>query len=150
MCLNSKIKDGLIAEKDIRVYKVVDTLGRAPYHMEYEYVNGENNARGLEMVVGYPNDVTVHGGYLHAYTYKPHAELLQACFNTGVYRYDGDGRVKRDFQVVEMYVPKGTKYYPGDAEDICAKTLVWDKPQKNTVSDFLNGIKHVLSQRKKK
>lgn len=125
-----------IAKEDITVYKMLckhtnlktnKTEYLPPYWNGYTYKKGKNKTVGENEEIKSMNFVYyyVGGGFLHAFTNLNYA--LYTCrqqFRDATY-CDGDEDFKDEYRVYEMTIPKGTEYYIGSDEDICAKTLVW-------------------------
>ena len=152
MCLNSLLTNPMYDNyKERVVYKILRKDNSAPYKREYKYSYGLNTAK--EPAEG--NNSNVHlihvkympyvntpvrycvleGGYLHAYCDKAYAKKIKKL----LYQQDKDnarilGKKPEKFKVVEMRIPIGVEYWMGDANDICAKQLYWEKP----IYRFLN------------
>ena len=125
MCLITHLMDEpLIAKEDIKVYKVLrktDFFYEAPYNDLYEYKKGVNKPK----TEGHINSNGIYErGWLHAYTSRSEANRLLQHVSHGV--------------IVEMYIPKGARYFVGDdydddwggyieTDEICASELVWEE-----------------------
>ena len=82
----------------------------------------------------------ISGGYLHAFTSrekaKGYTQLHSYCQNT-VNRYVGQCRgnaaavqeIFEEYVVRRMLIPKGTMYYEGADDDICAERLYWPEEE---------------------
>ena len=135
MCLYST-KERLIAEEDIVVYKILCELSniklhscsyyRAPYNDMYEYNEGMNYPNGAEdITTEYDYNSckvkVIHGGFLHAFKTLESARLeLQGWHDSEYCKYF----------ITEMVIPKGTAYYDGEGNDVCANALRWEKINK--------------------
>lgn len=145
MCLITENNIPLAAEEDIEVYKVMEVMtdvtgspfGVPPYRPFYSYHPGKNRPSEYDtaMYGNKPSETSlsykhyvVEAGYLHAYV-KP--GLAYALQNKLQIEWDNDAP---NFKVVKMTVPKGTKYFLGDHNDIAAETLVWN-PEEQTVKN---------------
>ena len=135
MCLVTYMNHPLVADVDLMVYKVLTLDNYSPYKdMKYKY--GKNVAEGYGYT--YPKICTldgqatyeIEGGYLHAFLeWKDAIALTYQLKRT----YD-----KRCFKVVEMYIPKGSKYWLGNYGDVCCDTLLWKGPKVITrIQDFI-------------
>ena len=136
MCLITHLmKEPLIATEDIKVFKVLlkysdyysTRENTAPFYQLYTYHKGLNvpihKVFGVEMGPGTANSSGIYeDGWLHAFTSRSEAERMAA--------------QKRCYKVVEMYIPKGAKYFIGDeydigwkgyieTDEICASALYW-------------------------
>lgn len=142
MCLYTENKVPRIAREDIKVYKVMHvvkssegevpgidepvTYGVPPYFSGYIYVKGLNKPRTESKP---PKETCsqyycVEEGYLHAFVDWFRAAKRVTCLkeeNPDSFYYD----------IVEMYIPAGTKYYTGDDHDIAAEALYWPEEDKN-------------------
>ena len=128
MCLSTTLKNPLKAKEEIAVYKVIDQFNAAPYYEDYAYSLGFNKASGPKQVErdrdcgGYRCEV--NGGFLHAYTDEESAKRFAYRLNGGF--PSSWTNYKREYRVVKMYVPVGTKYYTDSFNDeICAEKLLW-------------------------
>lgn len=127
MCLTTHMKEPLIAEEDIKVYKVLlvtDYGYTAPYLQEFYYKKGSNKPTTEGHVLDPSCDGVYKEGWLHAYTSKLEAYYLSLLFFPSI--------------IVEMYIPKGAMYFIGDeydkllddyteTDEICASELVWEE-----------------------
>lgn len=128
MCLITHLmKEPLIANEDIKVYKVlrkIDCFYKASYNDLYEYEKGVNKPK----TEGHTNTSGVYErGWLHAYTSMSEAYRLLQHVSNGV--------------IVEMYIPKGARYFVSDdydddwgdyieTDEICASALYWPDDSK--------------------
>ncbi len=127
MCLNVKeifrtrrearefARNPLIAKKDITVYKVICPSGQAPYRSfiyekGYHYYNEGKRALGTSIVNFRPNqwEIRVNQG-LHSFIDKRCAKRMAIC-----------GR-----QIVQMVIPKGSKYFLGEKGHAVSDNLIW-------------------------
>ena len=141
MCLITHLmKEPITAKEDIKVYKILlkyndyyrTSENTAPFCSHYTYHKGLNvpihKVFGVEMGPGTANATGIYGdGWLHAFTSRSEAERIAS--------------QKRCYKVVEMYIPKGAKYFIGDTYDsgcgwyietdeICASALYWKEDSK--------------------
>ena len=122
-----------ISAGPITVYKVLTLSNRPPYYYDlcydgtykegtYRYRHGSNLPRGYR-TVSYSYNTTevarVYGGFLHAYLKKEDAETLKETLINDRHR---------KFKIVKMTIPKGTEYWVGLDNDICARELYWEYP----------------------
>lgn len=139
MCLKSQTFVPKIADKDIEVYKVLRFYDYQKYiapvvfinkDIMYEYKKGKNfpveknvmptNSSGYlyseaEKFASYPYELYI--GWLHAYTDGCRAAVVMGRFSENY---------GRDFVVVKMKIPEGSKYFVGRDGDICSNCLVWE------------------------
>lgn len=133
MCLHTTRPLPLIAEEDIKVYKVLcrhytinnEEFFVGPYYTYYKYKKGYNypvRADGEHYephasMIGYTIGKTrvVDAGWLHAYT-NPDTPL-------NLYKHGLGTRI-----IAKMIVPKGATYYlSDDGEEICSDVLIWNE-----------------------
>ena len=146
MCLITDSNIPLVAEEDIEVYKVMEVMtdkkgspfGVPPYRPLYRYHPGKNQSSEYDITM-YGNKpiktspsglyYMVEAGYLHAYVDWHAATHLytHTLLNSG-------GTLYSACKIVKMTVPKGTKYFLGNDNDIAAETLVWN-PEEQTVKN---------------
>lgn len=121
------IKNFSIASKEIKVYKILENLnklktkGESPFAC-FEYEKGfqytESNFT-FDVISERKNDdnkyfLNINQG-LHAYRKKDsfflelHLKQFRNCFP----------------EIIEMYIPKGAKYYIGNKGDIVTNQLIW-------------------------
>ena len=144
MCLITDSNIPLVAKEDIEVYKVMEVMtdkmgspfGVPPYRPLYHYHPGKNQSSEYDITM-YGNKPVktspsgqyymVEAGYLHAYDdwYAASHLYTHMLLNSG-----GTATIK----IVKMTVPKGTKYFLGNDNDIAAETLVWN-PEEQTVKN---------------
>ena len=99
------------AKKDITVYKILNYDGYSKY-VFYKYHSGLNFPQEKDRLKDYKRKTCglVGKGWLHCYDNRYVAGAIGAW-----------GEEK----VVEMVIPKGTKYILGKNYEICAKCLKW-------------------------
>jgi len=132
MCLTTKVKEPLIADKDIPVFKVLGK-GRSAYFMDYKYKHGKNIPFGNPDVWPFSPSINYSGkmvygvdsGYLHAFKVTDilTKKGLKEAFFGKKYGNRKEGKIMR------MYIPKGTKYYVDylNEDVVCARCLVWPR-----------------------
>ena len=129
MCLVTKQTKPQIAEENIRVWKIIDRFGH-PYVIgnDYRYKRGFNYPKEKFITIERTSDNEfnmIHGGVLHAYTHV-------------VGSFD-----ERKYDVVEMYIPKGTEYYTSaSGNETCAKCLYMPHKHKKLRAFF--GLKEAI------
>lgn len=114
-----------IAQNDIEVWKVLTPKGLSPFQ-GYQYHPGMNKPAVLKVKPVPVTQQEINGGYLHAFRSKEKAEgytKLQLYKNVQYYIYE-------EHAVQRMIIPKGTIYYEGANDDICAERLYW--PEEGT------------------
>lgn len=143
MCLYTKNQKPEIAQKDIKVYKVMRvvkssegevpgideavTYGVPPYFSGYIYVKGLNKPRTESKPA---KETTcspyycVEEGYLHAFK-----DMFRAAKRVTCLKYENPHIPY--YGIVEMYIPAGTAYYVGDDDDIAASALYWPEEDDN-------------------
>ena len=130
MCLTNIGNKLLIAEKDLMVYKVLKlyegTLVSPFYDMPYEFLTRYDNSEPDE-ISGSPIDniYFVEGGFYHAYIDKD-AAVANAKVIEHFYR--------KKCVIYNATIPRGTKYYLGNAKDICAKSIIINEELDNLQS----------------
>lgn len=135
MCLRKTHDEPKIAENDIEVWKVLTSNGLSPYQ-GYQYHPGMNRPGCAKTVPVPAKQQFINGGYLHAYTSREPAEK-HALFSSSqsVVNYlhllgkPGQGYFE-EYVVQRMLIPKGSMYYEGYDDDICAECLYW--PEEGT------------------
>ena len=146
MCLTTKSISPSIAEEDIVVYKVLfheyyrSKKFYAPdvtsYGDSYIYKKGLNKARGKETIcksISRSDHYDIDKGFLHAFTNYDIAHKKAKYLNfVGGYDYKIGTATFPDFFVTKMIIPKGTEYYVGNNDDICAKILKWNNIEDRT------------------
>lgn len=130
MCLETYRKEPLIAERDIKCYKTIKIVRNKLFSPFENYLLkvGENTTEAEEDTIHsmYPTYpflepelkllYSIGKGFLHAFTLYTDAEKLARTL-IGSYH-------KSIFKVYECFIPKGSKYYIGNYDDICSKRLV--------------------------
>lgn len=114
-----------IAQNDIEVWKVLTPKGLSPFQ-GYQYHPGMNKPAVLKVKPVPVTQQEINGGYLHAFRSKEKAEgytKFQLYKNVQYYIYE-------KYVVQRMIIPKGTIYYEGANDDICAERLYW--PEEGT------------------
>lgn len=125
MCLFKTHDEPRIAQNDIEVWKVLTPKGLSPFQ-GYQYHPGMNKPAVLKVKPVPVTQQEISGGYLHAFRSKEKAEgytKLQSYKNVQYYIYE-------EHAVQRMIIPKGTIYYEGANDDICAERLYW--PEEGT------------------
>ena len=134
MCLIKTHKEPRIARDDIEVWKVLTPKGLSPFQ-GYQYHPGMNKPACAKTVPVPAEQQEINGGYLHAFRSKEKAEWytqLQS-YQKIVNLYGGRPVVQcifEEYVVQRMLIPKGTVYYEGADDDICAERLYW--PEEGT------------------
>ncbi len=114
-----------IAKENIRVYKVIARNGQGCFYSLYINDKFENWTRGFHyvettpfdtMIVGY-NETSIYGHAFHSKKTRKAARDLK----------------DDDEIVVEMYIPKGAKYYENKTE-YASSAIVYPEIQKNELS----------------
>lgn len=124
MCLCKTHNEPKIAHHDIEVWKILTDKGLSPY-LDYQYHPGMNKPACAKTMPVPVEQQHIRGGYLHAYVSHKRAEeytvLLQKI----------PPKIFEDYVVQRMLIPKGSIYYEGANDDICAECLYW--PEEDTV-----------------
>lgn len=135
MCLRKKHDEPRIARDDIEVWKVLTPKGLSPFQ-GYQYHPGMNKPSGPKTVPVPAEQREINGGYLHAFRDREKAEgytRLQS-YQKVVNLYGGQSAAARyifeEYVVRRMVIPKGSVYYEGMDDDICAERLYW--PEEGT------------------
>ena len=116
MCLLKTHDEPKIAQSDIEVWKVLTTKGLSPFQC-YQYYQGMNKPAWQEEIPLTQEEIS--GGYLHAYRNKEKAKI-------NLTRLGHMANIEPvDYVAQRMLIPKGTAYYEGDDDDICAECLYW-------------------------
>ena len=118
MCLYKTHDEPRIAQNDIEVWKVLTPQGLSPFQ-GYQYHPGMNKPSGPKAIPVPVEQHQIDGGYLHAFT-----SMEKAYGYTQLHWYY-DGEIFEDYVVQKMLIPKGTVYYEGNDNDICAECLYW-------------------------
>lgn len=112
-------KNPLIAKEEIKVYKVLEQSETAPYtyYSPYQKFTYKQGYQYTENELTYFYDpfskiLEIHQG-LHAYTTLNSANYTKNS-------YLGNNRV-----IIEMYIPKGSKYFLGRDNEIITNNLIW-------------------------
>jgi hypothetical protein len=134
MCLLKTHDEPRIAQNDIEVWKLLTPKGLSPFQ-GYQYHPGMNKPAVLKVKPVPVTQQEINGGYLHAFRSKEKAEgytQLQS-YQKVVNLYGGRASVQKiyeEYVVQRMLIPKGTIYYEGANDDICAERLYW--PEEGT------------------
>ena len=132
MCLIKTHNEPRIAQNDIEVWKVLTPKGLSPFQ-GYQYHPGMNKpacAKTIPVPVEQPQ---IGGGYLHAVRNKEKAEGKVQSYQKIVNLYGGRPVAQcifEEYVVQRMLIPKGSVYYEGADDDICAERLYW--PEEGT------------------
>ena len=125
MCLYKTHDEPKVAQSNIEVWKVLTPKGLSPFQ-GYQYHPGMNKPSVLKIKPVPVEQQEINGGYLHAFRNKEKAEgytKLQLYKNAQYYIYE-------EYVVQRMLIPKGSEYYEGMDDDICAERLYW--PEEGT------------------
>ena len=134
MCLLKTHDEPRIAQNDIEVWKVLTPKGLSPFQ-GYQYHPGMNKPAVLKVKPVPVTQQEINGGYLHAFRNREKAEgytQLQS-YQKVVNLYGGRASVQKiyeEYVVQRMLIPRGTIYYEGANDDICAERLYW--PEEGT------------------
>ena len=126
MCLTTRSIYSSVLDRDFVVFKVLANDNHSPIYGHYEYRYGRNYPTRKQI----PADIrldestihpryTIEGGFLHAYVTEQAAYGLVTQLQ---------GTLGNHYKVVEMVIPKGTVYWAGIEDDVCAPFLDWRKP----------------------
>lgn len=130
MCLFKTHNEPRIAQNDIEVWKVLTPKGLSPYQ-GYQYHPGMNKpacAKTIPVPVEQPQ---IDGGYLHAFRDKEKAERYTQAQSFNTHNgFSVSWRCFEEYVVQRMLIPKGSIYYEGNDDDICAERLYW--PEEGT------------------
>ena len=144
MCLIKTHNEPRIAQNDIEVWKVLTPKGLSPFQ-GYQYHPGMNKpacAKTIPVPVEQPQ---IGGGYLHAFRNKEKAEgytKLQSFKRIAtVSGTTVSWESFEEYVVQRMLIPKGSVYYEGADDDICAERLYW--PEEGTAHPNPVKIKEV-------
>ena len=125
MCLRKTHDEPRIAQDDIEVWKMLTSEGLSPFQ-NYPYHPGMNKPFEQKTMPIPVEQQTIEDGYLHAYRNKGTAEVVASVLSgslvTGIY-FNMENAIQHVTQ--RMLIPKGTVYYEGDDDDICAECLYW-------------------------
>ena len=136
MCLIKTHNEPRIAKNDIEVWKVLTPKGLSPFQ-GYQYHPGMNKPSCPKAIPVPVEQPQIDGGYLHAFRNREKAEgytKLQSYKNIQYYIYE-------EYVVQRMLIPKGSVYYEGMDDDICAECLYW--PEEGTAHPNPVKIKEV-------
>ena len=127
------MREPMVADREIEVFKVIRKDNRAPLVTSYHYRRGINKALGdATFIDGVGENVLVGGGYLHSYTVREDAYKLKEQLQD---------RMSVPCKVFKMYIPVGAKYYVScDDNEMCSDTLVWKTFGRNIRSDEARDI----------
>lgn len=143
MCLFKTHDEPRIAQNDIEVWKVLTPKGLSPFH-GYQYHPGMNKPSCPKVKPVPAEQLTIDGGYLHAFRKREKAEeyIKPMSFKRTV---NGVAAITwesfEEYVVQRMLIPKGSVYYEGDDDDICAERLYW--PEEGTAHPNPVKIKEV-------
>lgn len=128
MCLLTRQRKYLVAEKPITVYKVLKKDGTSPFRKQ-KYSHGTNVAEGNPLIsetfhsrcgydsIGFAKPFKVYeitSGWLHSFT----------TFYDAVKYFESDILC---YNFIKMIIPKGAKYYiSSDGTTICSNKLFWE------------------------
>jgi len=142
MCLFKTHDEPRIAQNDIEVWKVLTPKGLSPFQ-GYQYHPGMNKPSCPKVKPVPAEQLTIDGGYLHAFRKREKAEdyIKPMSFRTvnGVAAITWESF--EEYVVQRMLIPKGSVYYEGDDDDICAERLYW--PEEGTAHPNPVKIKEV-------
>lgn len=109
MCLINQRGEGFIAKKDLRVFKMLmrrsDDGYMTPFTLTNVVLGKRLKAKGEIWEEEIYNNTILSIGYIHAMTSVSHCPT---------YQYD---------VFVEAYIKKGTRYYIGTNNDVCAEAM---------------------------
>ena len=134
MCLFKIHSEPKIAQSDIEVWKILTDEGLSPFQ-NYPYHPGMNKPFEQKTMPVPAERRTISDGYLHAYRNKAiaetHASLL-SCFTMETHAsllscFSMENAIQ--YVTQRMLIPKGTAYYEGYEEDICAECLYWPEEE---------------------
>ena len=118
MCLRASVVGKQIADRDIYCFKVLikcfakDIKWQTPYrgtHVNDDVIQGK---KFFEAIGKEENGHRISGGFIHMFTDINIAEDFASFWHGSVF---------------ECYIPKGTEYYIGLDDDICAKKIKFTK-----------------------
>ena len=139
MCLTKTHNEPRIAENDIEVWKVLTPKGLSPYQ-GYPYHPGMNKPAGVKIIPVPAEQQYINGGYLHAFTSQERAgEYAILRGRQKIVNFHGGGVVawadSEEYVVQRMLIPKGSVYYEGADDDICAECLYWPEEETNQIKN---------------
>jgi hypothetical protein len=138
MCLIKTHNEPRIAKNDIEVWKVLTPKGLSPF-LGYQYHPGMNKPACAKTIPVPVEQQEINGGYLHAFRSKEKAEGYTELhsYQKVLYMYGGHYRrypavqyIFEEYVVQRMLIPKGSMYYEGNDDDICAECLYWPEETK--------------------
>ena len=132
MCLIKTHNEPRIAKNDIEVWKVLTPKGLSPFQ-GYQYHPGMNKPACAKTLPVPREQPQINGGYLHAFRSKEKAEGYTQLQSYQINLYGGRASVQKiyeEYVVQRMLIPKGSVYYEGNDDDICAERLYW--PEEGT------------------
>lgn len=134
MCLFKTHDEPRIAQNDIEVWKVLTPKGLSPFQ-GYQYHPGMNKPACAKTIPVPVEQQEINGGYLHAFRNREKAEgyTKVQSYQKIVNLYGGGPAVQcifEEYVVQRMLIPKGSVYYEGNDDDICAERLYW--PEEGT------------------
>lgn len=108
------MKKPLIAEKDIRVYKVLNRFNMAIYrHFQYEKGYCYTETESFSYIAKEP---LFSGIYIEIYTgFHSCKDIKSAKSHIGSIHH----------RIVTMYIPKGAKYFEGEDGEYVSNKIVW-------------------------
>lgn len=120
MCLFKTHDEPRIAQNDIEVWKILTPKGMSPFQ-GYQYHPGMNKPSVLKIKPVPVEQQEIDSGYLHAFRSKEKADKIvishALCEDLEYY------------VAQRMLIPKGTIYYEGANDDICAERLYWPEDE---------------------
>ena len=124
MCLYSNTNVPSIAKRDILVYKVLlqkDGKYYAPYQETYEYKKGINiPSENKQRILCRDKDFQISFGILHSCKTRGQAKYILS-----ILKLMSPYPIKQ-FIVVKMYIPKGTKFFiSSDKREYASNKLLW-------------------------
>lgn len=132
MCLFKTHDEPRIAQNDIEVWKVLTPKGLSPFQ-GYQYHPGMNKPACAKTIPVPVEQQEINGGYLHAFRNREKAEGYTQLQSYQFNLYGGRASVQKiyeEYVVQRMLIPKGSVYYEGNDDDICAERLYW--PEEGT------------------
>lgn len=134
MCLIKTHNEPRIAQNDIEVWKVLTPKGLSPFQ-GYQYHPGMNKPSCPKTIPVPHEQPQIDGGYLHAFRNREKAEgyTMVQLYHDVLSQSGRTATVQRIFEeyvVQRMLIPKGSIYYEGADDDICAERLYW--PEEGT------------------
>lgn len=148
MCLYKTHNEPKVAQNDIEVWKMLTSERLSPFQ-NYPYHPGMNKPLKQKEIP--LEQMHINDGYLHAYRNKETAETMmdahayfqhlhlvyqpyQIAGNNIVVDIETDIEASEPvgYVVQRMIIPKGTVYYEGYSNDICAECLYW--PEEETAA----------------